>query len=339
MAEVTAGTIWGADDVARLRSVGMVRVQPPVSAGTQGPGDDPEVSSPAHPLPGSVLDADELTLRTVFWLALAGVPVTGEGLPASVRERLDPSLLDLLDHVHTDAVADQGERELLSLALRRRARAVTAIGARPECRPVVVLLPTEDEQPPTLLEDLARQSWPSVVRCAASDVEQAHELVAEARRQGALYCTRLRTDVRYGPHHLADLVDALRHSGAAVAYSPLRFRPWREGHWLESDPLAVECSALGGLDGGSLWYAEEGALGPADARGYAVHGANAVPAGSSAESHPVALRIHRRAPLVLDWLPEGPANPDHGGAPIPPSYFQRVGDPSRDRSASTASDS
>ena len=83
--EVAAGTVWGRDDVARLRPAGLVRVTPPA----------PRADWAAHATnggsaPGRALGADDLTLRTVLWLALAGVPVTGAGLPSSVRDRLDP---------------------------------------------------------------------------------------------------------------------------------------------------------------------------------------------------------------------------------------------------------
>ncbi|OLT17782.1 hypothetical protein BJF80_00115 [Serinicoccus sp. CUA-874] len=338
VAQVEAGTVWGADDLARLRPSGMVRVRPP---GTEpDPGAAGTTQDAARTGHGAGLSPEELTVRTVFWLTLAGVPVAGEGLPDAVRDDLDPILVGLLDRVHPEGVTDLGERELLSLALRRRARALTTRGSTDVSPAVLVLLPDEDDLPATLLEDLARQSWPSVVSCHVSDPGRADELAIEARGRGTLYCTRLSTDLRYGPHHLADLVDALRHSGAAVAHSPMRFRPWRHGTWLEDDQLTVECTATEGLEGGSLWYAEDGASAPTNTEGYAVHGCNATPAAPTAGSRAVALRIHRATPAALDWVTSGPVTPDADEfAPTPPSYFQRIGSPSRARNPRAASDS
>lgn len=331
--EVAAGTVWGRDDVARLRPAGLVRVTPPA----------PRADWAAHATnggsaPGRALGADDLTLRTVLWLALAGVPVTGAGLPSSVRDRLDPALLDVLDRVNPDAVADPDARELLSLGLRRQARAAVAGRPHRTFRPVLVLLPEEAQ--PALLADLAAQTWPTVLHSPASDDTGADDTVALAQEAGALWCTRVRADLRYGPHHLADLVDALGHSGVTVAHSPLRYRPWRGGSWLEDDRLGVEGPARAGLEGGSLWYAADGPIPPRGVEGYAVHGSNAVPVGTVPGSEPTALRLRRERPAVLDWLPPDPRTerlqavaPD---VAAPPSYFART--PWRARSATTASE-
>lgn len=333
--EVPAGSVWGSDDVRRLRTAGLVRVTPPAPPEPAG-----EPRSGGDASPGRMLGADDLTVRTVVWLTMSGVPVSGPPLPASVRDRLDPTLLDLLDRVTPDAVADPGARELLSLGLRRRTREVQARRRGSTSRPVLVLLPEAADTPPTLLADLAAQTWPAVPLHEPPGGATADDVLTQAREVGAPWCTRVRADVRYGPHHLADLVDALAHSGAAVAHSPLRFRPWPDGSWLEDDRLGVEGPARTGLEAGSLWYAADGPVPPSGVDGYAVHGANAVPAEPVEGSEAVALRLSGRRPAVLDWLvpDEDEGRPPAGGpgGPLPPSYF--AGAPSRARSATTASE-
>lgn len=360
--DVAGGSVWGADDVARLRTAGLVRVRPAedegqvvdggqiIHGGQTAEGHGVVVANGARAA-GSALDADDLVLRTLLWLALAGVPVTGDGLATSVRERLDPGLLDLLDRVEPATVADPGGRELLSLALRRRARELAGHPPAEE-QPAVAVLLADGELPATLAADLEAQTWGAVVRCPTPR-EDAAEVLGGARARGALYCTRMSADLRYGPHHLADLVEALRHSGARVAHSPLRFRPWHAGTWLEDD-AGVEGPASGGLPDASLWYAVDGPRVPdAQGDGYAVHGGGAVPVSEVTGGPAVALRLHRDTPVVLDWLPESlgraaagtsttPARPGGGGEdadPVPRSYFAAAGTPSRARSSSTASDS
>lgn len=337
MAEVTAGSVWGSGDVARLRTAGLVRVLPAAPLPPDG-GPPPAGLGNA---PGTALRPDDLALRTVLWLALAGVPVTSEGLDTAVRERLDPHLLELMDGVRPASVADAVARELLSLQLRRRARAL--VGHHPaEAAAVVAVLLPGGGLPPGLRHDLEAQTWPAVVRCPVQEDESAADTLDRARQDGALYCTRMDPGLRYGPHHLADLVDALRHSGARVAHSPLRFRPWREGSWLEDELRGVEGPAAEGLPGGSLWYAVDGTEAPAGRDGYAVHGSNAVPAAAPAQGRAVALRLHAGRPALLDWLPEDVAQAPAGQAshdPAPPSYFAATRAPSRARSAVTASES
>lgn len=339
--EVPAGAVWGKNDVVRLRTAGLVRVGPPAPDG-----DPADVSPPTGSVlvrPGSGLGPDDLALRTVFWLALAGVPVSGAGLSARVRARLEPGLLELLDRVDPVSMTDPGARELLSLQLRRRAR---TLAWRRREQPVVAVLLPGGALPAQLEEDLASQTWPAALRCPLPEVQGAAHVLAQARQQGALYCARMTADVRYGPHHLADLAAALRHSGARVARSPLRFRSWRLGSWLEDESLGIEGAAGAGLPGGSLWYAADGPNEPVGL-GYAVHGANAVPAGQVTGSRPTALRLHHRRPVVLDWLPDdldpqpqpGDEPTAQGRGPVPRSYFVGTGARSVARSATTASES
>lgn len=319
---VAPRALWGTDHLTALRDAPLVRVDP----------------TGAH-------DGDDrLILRSVVALALAGVPVTGHGLPALVRERLDRELLAVLDAVTPGTVRDAGERELLSLALRRRAWQVA--GYRPpstEPPTVLVLLP-EGELPETLRGDLAAQVHPGLpVRCR--QVAEGEEAARVVREERVVYVTRMTSGLRYGPHHLADLVHALGHSGARVALSPRRFLPWRDGAWLEDWRVPCEAPADEGLPGGSLWYAVDGACAPVpDGEGYAVHGAGAVPSLGSA-GDPVGaagaaqddraegsgqpevgltpLRLHPSAPRVLAW--HGDLEVDRPRARPAESYFARLG--------------
>ncbi|WP_109472452.1 hypothetical protein [Ornithinimicrobium cavernae] len=324
--QVAPRRLWGTDDVAALREAPFVRVTPDGEPGERQ----------VRPV-----------LETVVALALAGVPVTGDGLPGPVRERLDPTLLEVMDRIGPDSVSDAGERELASLALRRRAWQVA--GYRPPPTPVpptvLVLLPDGD-LPAYLLQDLAAQETTGLtVRRRAVSAEDEEEVLREERATGAVYVTRMDPGLRYGPHHLADLVHALAHSGARVALSPPRFLPWRHGAWLEDGSGATEAPAGSGLPGGSLWYAVDGATEPvAGEQGYAVHGANAVPAGEpdeTAVTGPAPLRLHRSLPRVLAWLGADDSFPAAAPGPVAPSYFAlpRSGDPVRARSSVTASDS
>lgn len=323
---ITPRRLWGRDAVAALREAPFVRVQ----------GADP--------------DPDGAILETVVALALSGVPVTGHGLPASVRDRLDPELLAVLDTVTPDTAAHPDERELASLALRRRAW--QSAGYRPptDVPPAVLVLLPEGEHCASLERDLAAQVTPglSVRPRPAADGAAAEQLVREEREQGAVYVTRMDPGLRYGPHHLVDLVHALSHSGARVALSPRRFVRW-EGAWLEDVSGATEGPAEHGLPGGSLWYAVDGPAEPvARGEGYAVHGCNAVPVGGQGapEGDLAPLRMHAGTPRLLAWLDADEPDP-HGGRQQPdpglrvgPSYFAAGnGGPERARSALTASES
>lgn len=330
--------LWGANDIAALREAPFVRV----TDGAHG------ATGAGQGLEGVVRDVDRHVLTTVMALALAGVPVTGHGLPMPVRARLDPALLEIIDGIGPDTAADPAERELLSLALRRRAWQVA--GYRPPAaQPPAVLALLPDELPLSLLADLEAQVAPGVtVRVRhRGDGEDVEQIVREERERGAVYVTRPSPHLRYGPHHLADLVHALEHSGARVAFSPRRFLRW-EGAWLEDGSGSIESAADGGLPGGSLWYAVDGATEPvAGGAGYAVHGTGAVPVGARAaeDAGLVPLRMHDGLPRVLSWLDAGDQVPEPsptgvGSSGAGASYFARPsGRPDLARSSVTAADS
>lgn len=319
---VPAGAVWGTGGLEALREAALVRVG------------EPEPPRPADDTPGTEEDTPEvvlgralapadLALQTVLSLSLAGVLVEGAHLLEPVRRRLDPGLMDLLDRATPSTAQDAAAREELSLLLRRRAWAVAGY-PRGEAA-VLVLLP--EDCPPQLRQDLDRQTWPTRVEVPAGTGRDAHEAFARAREDGAVYCCRLVPGLRYGPHHLADLVHGLRHSGAAAARSPVRYWPWGEGQWLEDDTAALEQEAVHTLAGGSLWYAADGPEEPGSG-GYAVSGVNAVPdpdAGGDAGHAPPAApwRLLTDVPPLLGWLGADPPRP----AGLPPGYLASSSSP------------
>lgn len=306
---VTPRLLWGADDIEALREAPLVTI----------------ATEPADQQPAG----DRVLRQTVLSLTLAGVPVSTQGLPEAVREHLDPGLWQLLEGITPETMADPARRELASLALRRSTWQLA--GYRPPVaeEPVVLALLPEAEVPETLAADLAAQQTPGlrlVVRHLAHD-DDPEAVVAQER---AVYLTRPQPGLRYGPHHIADLVHALAHSGARVALSPRRFLPW-QGAWLEDGSGAVESPAEAGLPGGSLWYAVDGTTEPvAGSHGYAVHGTGAVPTGGpqAEDAGLVPLRLHTGIPPVLDWLAADQGDATEAGgagttslAPTGPSYF------------------
>lgn len=308
--------LWGATDIAALRDAALVGVDVEADSDEVDPARDDVGSDPGP--------TDRLVLTATVALALAGVPVTGDGLPEGVRGRLDAELLATMDAIHPDSVRDPGDRELLSLALRRRAWQVAGYRPRTEQPPTVLVLLPDCEVPQTLRRDLEAQVHPGL-QVRQVQVAEGPEAEAAVREGQATYVTRMVPGLRYGPHHLADLVHALGHSGARVALSPRRFLPWRGGAWLEDWRGPSESPAEEGLPGGSLWYAVDGATEPVPAgEGYAVHGTGAVEvlsfeagtakveaeAGSletgsvedTAERAGLTpLRLHRSLPRVLAW--------------------------------------
>ena len=340
---VTPRRLWGSKDIAALRDAPFVRV----AGGTEPAG------------PGGTDGTDQDVVRdivvSVVALALAGVPVTGRELPGAVRERLDSQLLELTDQDGPATTADPAERELAS----RRAWQVAGYRPPTQVPPGVLVLFPEGDHSAYLVEDLAGQLTPglTVTTRPLAAADDADQVVREERERGAVYVTRMDAGLRYGPHHLADLVHALSHSGARVALSPRRFVPW-QGTWLEDGVGAVEGAADHGLPGGSLWYAVDGAREPvvAPVDGYAASGTNAVPAheegATGTELAP--LRMHEALPRLLDWL--GTDSPGTGvntdltdqvggaagdGTPrVGTSYFARgSGGPDLARSSATASES
>lgn len=313
---VEAGTVWGPSDVDPLRDAAFVRLGAPTpTVAALLPPHADLLPSSGRPGPGGNLTDSQLFAGTALGLALAAVPVAGDSLSPGARAMLDPELVRLMDEVTPAGAADAQRRERLALALRRRAWALAGYPRTQE--PIAVLLPPDP--PAQLLADLDAQTWTQQIRLDPGSAEST--AVAAALDQGAVFCCRPQPGLRYAPEHLADLVHALRHSGAPVAHSPARFWPWLETSWLEDDDV-VERTAAGGLPGGSLWYAADGPQ-PASSEGYAVHGLNAVPLRNRTQGQApaAAWRLHPRSPQLLAWATE-PA--DVRAVPTyatPPSYL------------------
>lgn len=294
--EVPVGSVWGREDVASLRQAAVVRLVP----------------ADARPAgaPGSGLSEDALAVRTVLALALAGVPVDVGGV-TGVLDLLPRPLATLVEQAPARALGDRDRREALSLELRRAAWA--CVGHPRDRAQVAVILPPDPGE--VLLADLAAQTGTDQVHLSEGPgLEQA---VDDLAAEGVLYCCRPVSGLRIGPHHLADLVHAQRHSGAAVVHSPERFRPAPDGGWLVQEG-GVEQLAGPGLAGGSLWLAADGATPPTD-QGYAVSGRNAVRDPELLTGHettaPVAWRWLTHRPEALDWLGEPRARDTAGSLP------------------------
>lgn len=259
---------------------------------------------------GIDLSADESIAQSALMLAMAAVPVEGTSLTAGARSLLDPDLVRLLDLITPAAVSDLAVREEMSLQLCRKAWSLAGY-PRGTKEAVMVLIP--ENPPPLLVSDLEHQTWQTQLRGFDPSVRDDRRLAAgfDAALQSSTYVTRLDSSLRYGPHHLADLVHGLRHSGAAVAHSPARFWPWGRDTWLE-DEKGAENYADGGLTGGSLWYASDGLATPRG-EGYAIHGGNAVPYRAPPPPHLTAWRLHLQLPRALNWLdPSG--DPESGSS-------------------------
>lgn len=330
---VPAGSVWGRADVERLRPAARVVVTAPRQGTAPVPGGwgapsrraDDAGTSGAPALPGRALTEDRLRALTVHLLALAGVPTTTTDLPEAVRTLLDRDLLRVADTLDADVADDRGRREQVSLELRRTAW-LAGPGRWYHPSPPVVLVQLPEDPDATLLSDLEAQEG-VVVRTSPAG--------APGEEAGADYRASVAAGLRYGPHHLQDLVTGLLQARAAVAHSPDRFRRHPDGAWLEQADVA-DRPAPGGLPGGSLWRAGDGPA-PPPGPGHAVHGAGAVRADVGPEDRTGVLRRHAGRPVLLGWL-----GGDDRPAPAPaPSYPARkpAGVPVRDRTSATAADS
>lgn len=332
---VPAGSVWGQHDVERLRSAGWVVVTEPRMEAPQEPvgwGMPDRSTSRASAraadgsvVPGASLDDAHLWAMTVHALALAGVPTGTTDLPSRVRHLLHPAVLAVADAVDASTADDRDRREQLSVELRRAAWQVGP-GRWYLPAPATVLVLTPEDASAPLLADLAAQEQ-VVVRTAAPQEPGPLDAVD--------FVTRVDAEVRYSPYHLSDLVHGLLHSRASVAHSPDRFRRHHDGAWLEQEGLA-ERPASSGLAAGSLWHAASGRDRP-EGPGYAVHGANAVRAGTLPAELSGVMRWHETLPVHLGWLDED----DAPACPPSSSYPARkvAGARSRDLTSTTASES
>ncbi len=302
---------------------------------------------------------DELSWQTpyqvavvVVSLALAGVPVATAELSPAVRSMIDAPLLDLSDVVAPETVRDPYRRESVSIAIRRRAHRAYGfhVLSDPAHPPVsVVVQAQEPARTAVVLDAVARQSWPNVHVHVVADPEEAvaaraalrswpratsatsvidrDSLEGDVGRVSSVYLTRIEPTIAYGPHHLEDLVHALRHSGAPVAHSRSRFS-YDAGREvvLEAPGAAGEGPGDDGLAGASLWYADDGLDGSARPGGYLVHGCNVVAlerrGGLDAYAEPTTQFARGTLPPQLSWF-GGWQSEEVARTVGCPSYFAR----------------
>jgi hypothetical protein len=198
--------------------------------------------------------------RVVAQLCVAGVPVRAPELPAAVADGLGAELATRLRTVETAALADARDRESWSIDTRRLAlarfgpqeywtRAAHELGRPAPSASVSVLLATRRTALLAFaLAQIARQDWadlqvvlvlhgpsaadpavqaalagfdrPIEVVSVASDVVFGHALNAGLARCAGEFVTKFDDDDWYGRHHVTDLVQAHRHSGAHLVGVP-----------------------------------------------------------------------------------------------------------------------
>lgn len=257
---------------------------------------------------------------TVGALCCAGVPVLTAGLSEPVRWMLDPELLAAGDLLDATSVRDPDRREARSIALRRCAHSAYGFAPPPDpAHPSTFVVVQREAFTARLQAELAAQSWPTV-RLQVLDGDSGEtSLQHDIQAAGSVYLTRLCPGVSYGPHHLQDLVHALRHSGCAVAGSSSRFTHEAEhGAVVERPTAPVEASLPAGqeLAGTALWYARDG-LSPPKGTTYLNHGCNVVQMSAEPSERASTGIVHRRRPPQLAWF-----ETDHTSAPqAAGSYF------------------
>jgi hypothetical protein len=275
-------------------------------------------------------------------LALAGVPVRTLALSSEVRALLPAEILEAGDRVDDSLRQDRGWREEVSIRLRRAAHQRYQYLAPGDADPakVVVLLPqcvagqaghglvTEVQQQvavravPVVVVRSGHGTEPSSQ--AANPIPQvmAADLDRFLREHEAPYVTRFVPDAVYSPHHLIDLVQGLRHSGAQVARGGGRFGVDASGVLVERVAAVGECRSPGPRLV-ALWYSDAGVRGEAATDGYVIHGCSVVartgapPALGPGDTQ--GLVRHHDLPPQLGWA-RGRLAPSPTSLP---SYFAR----------------
>ncbi len=283
-------------------------------------------------VPGATIDERSWSTpwqvaAAVTALCCAGVPVLTHRLCEPVRSMLDPELLAAGDLLDVMGVRDPDRREALSIGLRRAAH--RAYGFRPPLdppHPTVSVVVERAALTDRLRAELAAQSWPRVSLHVVQEVDPAGgaSLLHDVRAAGSIYLTRMSPGVSYGPHHLEDLVHALRHSGCAVACSPPRFTDEPEHRAIverSATPAEVTSPTRAELAGTALWYADDGLTSPVGPA-YLGHGCNAVQIVAEPSDRAPTSIVYRRSPPQLAWFEADPAPPGGSSAR---SYFARAG--------------
>lgn len=343
---------------------GFAGVRDRAGTGTVSAHSSPSASSSAEPTEGGVGEAvvgvdviralrahrclrvDEASFSTPYAVAsvvaslcCAGVAVLTRELSPLVRLLVDSELLWLADDVTEPGPTDPRVREATSIAVRRQGHRAYGFPApaHHEAPGVSVLVPADGPGGDSLIAQARAQSWPTVhvhLVGAAPDSGLDEQIAAT----GSVYLTRMVLGVTYGPHHVEDLVQSLRHSGAPWAQSPQRFG-WdaQTGLVLESPGVVIEGSAVQGtavdqtgrgagaqgLPGTALWYAEDGADGRLAGPAYLGHGGNAVAMspGWPSSAGPLVTNVHRDHPAQLAWFDPPPAQSPRA---VHASYFARA---------------
>jgi hypothetical protein len=194
--------------------------------------------------------------RALSQLCVAGVPVSAPELPAAVANELGDDLATRLRAADPMHLADERDRESWSIDARRRALSRFApdeywarVATEPATTTVSVLLATRRTALlPFALAQIARQDWANLqlvlvlhgpspddpaVRAALAafphpievvpvdaGVVFGHALNAGLARCAGDYVTKFDDDDWYGRHHITDLVQAHRHSGAELVGVP-----------------------------------------------------------------------------------------------------------------------
>ena len=258
-------------------------------------------------------------------LACAGAVVLTHELPPSVRDLLPAALLQLGDTVASTTGVSSEHLEDLSVNVRRVAH--RHFGHRPAADQgtptVAVVIDPASGSADRLESEFARQQNVTVIIARSRDWEEILTQREGAGEEAVGYVADTRSDVTYGPHHLEDLIHAMRHSGADCAFSPSRFEHHSDqGVLLEDAAVPIETMLPLGTTAGSgtsLWYRSASPAGPLR---YAVHGCQSVvlaadppPRGTRAQG-----KVHRRVPPQISWAADLFAS----GGPPAPTYIARA---------------
>lgn len=271
-----------------------------------------------HPTWPSPLEAATAVAR----LSCVGATVVTGQLPETVRELLPADLMRLCDVLDPETSVASDQHEDLSIGVRRAAH--RCFGHQPlrdqHTPSVAVLINPSTDSAARLETEFTRQENVKVRIVRTKDFGEGLGPPAD----DALYVADTRPDVTYGPHHLEDLVHALRHSGADLTFSPDRFEHQpREGVLLEDGAVQTETMLplrAAPRSGTSLWYRSAGSARPR--LSYAVHGCQSVvlPTGPDPRGQRTHGRVRRSVPPQLSWA----ADVVSARAAPAPSYIARA---------------
>ncbi len=259
-------------------------------------------------------------------LSCVGATVVTGQLAQSVRALLPADLVRLCDVLDIATSVSPDQHEDLSISVRRSAH--RSFGHNPSgdhhLPSVAVLIDPSPRSTARLETEFARQENVEVSIVRAKDWTEGSGRPDGTVNDDALYVADTRPDVTYGPHHLEDLIQALRHSGADLAFSPDRFEHQPDqGVLLEDAAGPSETFLPSGAAPGrgtSLRYTSAGSVRPR--LSYAVHGCQSIvlPIGANPIGPRTDGRVRRTMPPQLAWATDVLS----GGADPAPSYISRA---------------